>query len=185
MLDALTSAPSQVAEYAQRLGALHAEMQECVCYAGLPRQRQRLEDKIQRAGALPTRLRSPVLAVLESMPDGDRICHGDFHPGNVLLTAQGEVVIDWVDATCGDPLTDVARTTILTMGSVDGDQSSSPSLRSLARRFHADYIRHYFDLRPSGMSEYRRWLPIVAAARLSENIPELEAWLVAEAQKIE
>jgi hypothetical protein len=40
----------------------------------------------------------------------------------------------------------------------------------------------YFSLRPGGESEYSRWLPIVAAARLSENIPELEKWLVAQAE---
>ena len=31
------------------------------------------------------------------------------------------------------------------------------------------------------VNEYRRWLPIVAAARLSENIPELEQWLTKKA----
>jgi len=30
-------------------------------------------------------------------------------------------------------------------------------------------------------AEYRRWLPVVAAARLEENIPKLEHWLVARA----
>ena len=134
----------------------------------------------------PCRLvRSAVLAALEGMPDGDSICHGDFHPGNVLLSDRGEVIIDWIDATRGNPLADVARTTIVAMGSADGDETSSPSLRTLVRGFHAEYIRQYFSLRSVGMAEYRQWLPIVAAARLSEDIPELEAWLVAEAQKIE
>jgi hypothetical protein len=40
-----------------------------------------------------------------------------------------------------------------------------------------------FNLRPGGYEEYRRWLAVVAAARLSEHIPELEQWLVARADK--
>ena len=105
--------------------------------------------------------------------------------GRIEQTDRGEIIIDWIDATRGNPLADVVRTTVLALGPADGNQTSSSSLRSLARRLHAEYIRQYFSLRRAGVSEYRRWLPIVAAARLSENIPELEGWLVGEAQKIE
>jgi hypothetical protein len=51
------------------------------------------------------------------------------------------------------------------------------------RLFHARYVRHYLALRPGGEAEYGRWLPVAAAARLSENIPELETWLIAQAEK--
>lgn len=37
----------------------------------------------------------------------------DFHPDNVLLAARGPVIIDWPDATRGQPLADVARTSLL------------------------------------------------------------------------
>jgi hypothetical protein len=43
---------------------------------------------------------------------------------------------------------------------------------------HAAYLRHYFDLRPGGEKEYHHWLPVVAAARLSENIPEIQQWVM-------
>ena len=40
-----------------------------------------------------------------------------------------------------------------------------------------------FSLRPGGEDVYSRWLPIVAVARFSENIPELEKWLVEQVEK--
>jgi hypothetical protein len=40
---------------------------------------------------------------LRDMPDGDRLCHGDFHPMNVLGDASQPIVIDWPNA-CGDEL---------------------------------------------------------------------------------
>lgn len=42
------------------------------------------------------------------------ICHGDFHPGNILVSA-GEVtgVLDWPNAVVGDPAYDVAATKAL------------------------------------------------------------------------
>jgi hypothetical protein len=54
----------------------------------------------------------------------------------------------------------------------------------MVRLFHGAYLRRYFTLRPGGREEYGRWLPIVAAARLSENIPEIEQWLLAQADRM-
>jgi aminoglycoside phosphotransferase (APT) family kinase protein len=44
---------------------------------------------------------------------GDRIVHMDLHPLNVLMTADGPVVIDWSNARAGDPSIDVADTWVL------------------------------------------------------------------------
>jgi Phosphotransferase enzyme family len=38
------------------------------------------------------------MRVLDGLPDGDRLCHGDYHPGNVLLTANRTRVIDQAGA---------------------------------------------------------------------------------------
>ena len=78
--------------------------------------------KIERAQALPDDIRRRVLAALDTFPTGDRICHGDFHPGNILMTVRGEVVIDWIDVTRGNPLADLARTTILALGAAATDR---------------------------------------------------------------
>lgn len=41
---------------------------------------------------------------------GDRVVHRDLHPMNVVMTAAGPVVIDWSNASAGDPAFDVADT---------------------------------------------------------------------------
>jgi len=184
MVEILLRQPWRVFHFARRLAALHAQMHARACGPDFPSQHQRLESKIRRAAPLSSQVQATMLAAIRTLPTGDRLCHGDFHPGNVLLAEQGEVIIDWIDATCGNPLADVARSTMIALGSVASDQIPNPFIKALVRLFHAIYIRHYFRLRPGGEREYRRWLPIVAAARLSEQIPELEAWLVAQAQEI-
>ena len=127
---------------------------------------------MRHARVLPAHLQSTLLSLLEELPQGNRICHGDFHPGNVMLTTKGDIAIDWIDVTVGNPLADVARTAIISLGAAASDQIPNPLMKGFARLFHAIYLRRYFRLRPGGEREYRRWLPIVAAARLSENIPE-------------
>jgi aminoglycoside phosphotransferase (APT) family kinase protein len=58
---------------------------------------------------------------------GDRVVHRDLHPLNVIITADGPVVIDWANASAGDPAFDVADTWVLF---ACGD----PPLRALERR---------------------------------------------------
>lgn len=54
-----------------------------------------------------------VLETLERLKDGDTLCHGDFHPGNIILSNGHTVVIDFMNICRGDILYDVARTVFL------------------------------------------------------------------------
>lgn len=176
--------PWVVFAYSRLLAKLHAQMHDKIIENEVPDQHRNLQYKISKADVLPTSLKTVLLATLDSMPKGDRVCHGDFHPANVLLSAKGASVIDWIDASRGNPLADVARTTIIFFGSVETNQTRNLFLKIFIKTAHAEYLREYFRLRPDGMDEYRRWLPIVAAARLNEGMPELEQWLIRQAQKV-
>lgn len=44
---------------------------------------------------------------------GDRVMHLDLHPGNVMLTAAGPVVIDWSNGSAGPPGADVAMASLI------------------------------------------------------------------------
>jgi len=182
MLDAMQKAPWRAIQYGRHLAELHVKMHNSPSSAELPSQRRILIHKIQTAAALPASLKEAALSALQSLPDGDRVCHGDFHPANVLVTENGPVVIDWIDGSRGRPQADVARTTIISLGAAATAQISNPLLKFFVRLFHTVYLRRYFTLRPHGKDEYRQWLPVVAAARLNENILELESWLVHQAR---
>ena len=44
---------------------------------------------------------------------GDRLVHLDLHPLNVMMTSDGPMVIDWANASAGDPAVDVADTWVV------------------------------------------------------------------------
>jgi aminoglycoside phosphotransferase (APT) family kinase protein len=44
---------------------------------------------------------------------GDRLVHRDLHPMNVMMTPGGPMVIDWANASSGDPAFDLADTWVL------------------------------------------------------------------------
>ena len=175
--------PWMVISLSRILARLHADMHACAFNADVPDQHRKLENKIQRADALPTPLKTALLNSLHSLPEGDRVCHGDFHPANVLISGDNATVIDWIDAARGNPLADVARTTIIFLGSANTTQTPNPIIKLFSKLSHAVYLREYFRLHTNGQEEYHRWLSIVAGARLSENIPELEKWLIQQAGK--
>ncbi|MFN2167163.1 MAG: hypothetical protein ACK2U9_12985, partial [Anaerolineae bacterium] len=102
---------------------------------------------------------------------------------NVMMTAHGPVVIDWIDATLGRPLADVARSSVIVLGILAPGSGATWMERIMVRWHHRIYLRHYFRLRPGGEEEYRAWRPIVAAARMSEGITQLQGWLGSQVEK--
>ena len=153
MWDMIGRQPWLIFRYARQLAELHVEIHATTLRVDLPNQHQKLRDKINGAKALPNDLRIKTLAALETMPAEDRLCHGDFHPGNLMVAGQTTTIIDWIDATLGNPLADLARTTILLQGGVSS-QVQNPWHKIFIRALHARYVRHYFSLRPGGEREY-------------------------------
>jgi Ser/Thr protein kinase RdoA (MazF antagonist) len=184
MFEILLRKPWLLFKCAHIFAKLHVDMHESVLSARIPTQRERLMYKLRGAKALPPSTQNVLLEALNDLPEDNHVCHGDFHPANVLLTDHGGFVIDWGDTTRGNPLADVARTSIIMTGLVHTRQFPDPRFRIVSWIFHAAYLQNYFHLHPGGKDEYRRWLPIVAGARLSENIPELETWLLKQAEKV-
>ena len=133
MWEHLRDEPSAVAAHAATLAHLHATL-----FAlspppvVLPRLVDRLTSKIRAAAA---RQGVELLSALDEVPDDRRIvvCHGDLHPGNVILAASGPVVIDWFDASCGSPAADVARTLVLLSPECHGPSGVDPPARCRRR----------------------------------------------------
>lgn len=119
----------------------------------------RLADRIGRVSQLDAALRASLLARLAQLPEGHRLCHGDFHPFNIIGAPATAMVVDWPDATSGPPAADVARSYLLMLHGGSHDLATA-------------YLQRYLALSPLTDPEIRVWLPIIAAARLAENVPE-------------
>jgi uncharacterized protein (TIGR02172 family) len=186
MLAALTAQPWRLVHFARQLAELQADLHQRAVPAGMPAQCERMQRKIGAAEALPPATRQRVLALLDSLPTGHQLCHGDFHPDNVLLTARGPVIIDWIDATAGHPLADVARSSLLmSFAQPPADGTLDWKVRLFRRWFHSAYLAHYGRLRPYTEDELASWRLIAAAARLSETVPEREVRLLLAFVEIE
>lgn len=143
--------------------------------------RHGIEHKIQHAVGIDAAAKDRLRAKIRTIPPAARLCHGDFHPGNVLLTDNGPIVIDWLDATIGNPACDVARTSLLIRGYIATTPDLDPVERSTLVDFHDRYLTRYTAATRELAQEVDHWREVVAAARLSEGVVEPETWLVNEA----
>jgi aminoglycoside phosphotransferase (APT) family kinase protein len=156
-------------------GQVQAQLHAVQAPAAIPPLRAVLRQRIESEGRLPPHLARFALDTLDGLPDGDSLCHGDFHPANILMDGETPVLIDWTNATRGDAAADVARALmILRLGSPP--PGTSRALRVLAlfgRNILLQlYLRSYRRSRPLEMAAVARWEVPVAAARLSEGIEE-------------
>ena len=172
MMQEIMVNPGQLIPMAALLAELQATM-HTQHVSGLPRQRQRLQQQIGRAEGLTPELKREVLTFLDGLPDDHVLCHGDFHPENILMTAEGPVIIDWVDTSQGYPLADVARTSLLLrLGTLPAHLSEAERQEITKGRqlLHETYLERYLQLREVSLEALKQWEIPVAAARLSEGI---------------
>jgi uncharacterized protein (TIGR02172 family) len=184
MLEVLTQKPWLVTGYARQLAELQADM-HTRSVPELPTQQEILIRKITQADRLSEDVRQAALKALEKFPEEDKLCHGDFHPGNILMTRRGPVIIDWIDATRGSPVMDVARSSLLFGGGKP--PASIPRARLLniiQHPLYRIYLRRYLQLNRVDRHQLDQYIPIAAAARIDENIYFDEDRLLLIAQRV-
>lgn len=175
LLEDLMSKPWQVHSFARAMAALHVTVHQ-ITVTGIPPQTEKFRNLIQQHFDGTERKR--LLKYLDTLPEGDALCHNDFHPENIMLTDDGLIVIDWTNGTQGNPLADVARTSLmLTSGQTDTSISMRLLIQMFRGRLHKAYLNHYCFLTGVAPHEIDVWTPIVAAIRLVENIPGEETYL--------
>ena len=81
--------------------------------SNIPDYKQFLKSNVLNATSANLIEQNRVLKILNKLNDGDTLCHGDFHPGNILLSNGLTMVIDFMNVCHGDPLYDIARTVFL------------------------------------------------------------------------
>jgi aminoglycoside phosphotransferase (APT) family kinase protein len=173
--------PWEIVNIANVMATLHAKMHaiEIPVESDLPTLHRKLAQRIQEVPELNDRQKSGLLERLAALPDGSSILHGDFHPDNIMFTPGGPVIIDWIDASVGNPLADVARTKLLLMNGSPLPKMPNRWVLSTGRVVaYTLYECRYARLRPFDRREIDAWAPVLAGARLWERIPSETEWLV-------
>ena len=136
LLDVAARHPWRLGEYGRLLAGLHHRLHELPALPGLP----------------------------EAGVPGDRLVHRDLHPLNVLMTADGPVVIDWANAAAGDPAYDVADAWVLFASAEVPGSRFDRVLAAVGRRF---FLRGF--LRATDRDAARAAIPAAVEHRLGDR----------------
>ncbi len=172
--------PWTLIQAARAFAELHALLHACNL-PQLPPQRVELAREIEASEVLDRRMKRVALKALSELPDGTAICHNDFHLENVIVGTTGMVVIDWIWATRGDPLSDVAATLLfLRLGAIPNFTIARQATNKARAFFERIYLRRYMELRPAPVEQIRAWqLPVAAALTYHQTYPRRQRQLLA------
>lgn len=117
---------------------------------------EKLSRQIESANNLDNRHKSALIQKLDTITFENRLCHGDYHLFNLIMSDNNVTIIDWVDSSAGDIRADVYRTYLLYL--------------QFSKELADMYLRIY--CKKSGLlkDEVFQWAPIIAGARLSESV---------------
>jgi aminoglycoside phosphotransferase (APT) family kinase protein len=172
--------PERSNEVGRRLADVQLALFELVPPVTLPDQRDRLVSKIRLSAANVDTSLGVALELLPPRAGTPRLCHGDLHPSNVIVSDHGPVLVDWFDASRGDRVADIARSLLTLLG----DGATTPShlpgsdrgTLAVLTRAYLSRLQESLDISPGLLS---LWQAIGAAARLAEGVssePLLEVW---------
>lgn len=176
LLDLIMKKPFSTNAYVKQLADLQYQVHKSTGLE-LPKYKETLERNIRETDSLTDAQKKEVLKLLDQLPEGDALCHGDFHPGNIMVDGDNYYILDWMTAAAGNPAADVARTILLLRDAGLPDQM--PRLVKLIigrmrKNMAAAFIKQYLKISGIQIEEINKWRIVIAAARLVEWIPPSE-----------
>ena len=148
---------------------------------GLPSQKEMFSRRIKSSSGVLRERTGKILGYLDKLPDGDRVCHGDFYLGNIMMRKKDMVAIDWSTCYKGNPASDVAITCLIINSPVvpPGIPALLSGISAYPRWMtYTAYLDEYLRLSKIKAEEVSAWMLPVAAARLTDKIPGEEKWLM-------
>ncbi len=167
MLTRMIERPGDVVRLVEELVALQRSIHAVRLPDGLPSRLERMRAKIDGAVGFGVEQRNRGVDLLDRLPHGGAVLHGDLHPGNILLSVAGPVVIDWFDAAVGHPAADVERTALLL------DPHGATDLRHLrgaSTELIGDVHRVYCETWDgAALGNRTAWRAVIALGRVAEG----------------
>lgn len=155
--------PENMDGYLEMFTSLQVEVHSKTC-PGLVMLKDKLKRYIRKSDLSATD-RFDLYDRLMAMPAHFKLCHGDFHPSNVVITEDGTpFIIDWSHAAQGNASADAVRTYLslrMNWGLAVGEM----------------YIKKYCEKSNTDIDYVQKWTPIIAAAETVRGNEEQREFL--------
>lgn len=138
----------------------------------LNRQKDKLRRMINSVKSIDPSIRYDLQMRLDGLKGGNKVCHGDFVPSNIIIPDDGSdpYVIDWAHVTSGIPAVDAAQTYLLFK--VEHPDSAEK------------YLNLYSKKSDTAKQIIMNWVPVVAAAELARGRRQREKFLMKQIEAV-
>jgi len=182
MWERMKAEPRSVPALVVQLVELQLEIQR-TNVSELSTMRDRLRQKVGGAVQITEEDRRKAHGLLAALPAGTALCHGDFHPANVILSDRGPIILDWFDAARGDITADFVRSSLLMRPPTDRSAWLAGATPELLDRVHSYYITELVRRGDFEVRTFGSWEAVMAVARMAEPVPDEDLIAVWEAWK--
>jgi uncharacterized protein (TIGR02172 family) len=172
LLNILSEKPMRMARIAVQMARLHHRINSVAYPDAVNSQKQNMITAIASSGVLSEDEKNKITAYIDTLPDERFLCHGDFHPDNIMID-DDVWIIDWMTGTSGSPACDAARCKMILECSdiPDSIPAVMRFLLSLGKKaLAAKYVKEYCRISGLHAGEIDKWMLPLYAARLAEDL---------------
>lgn len=128
---------------------------------------------------IPTHIKTGILALIERLQPGDGLCHGDLHPGNVIMTEEGPRLVDWTGTVRAPAALDLGFSHVL-LAELAPEVADDPERpRAVNAALQAEYAQLAGISRAALTAAIEPYLPIVRVlVFLGGAVPALQERLL-------
>ncbi|MFW6030342.1 MAG: aminoglycoside phosphotransferase family protein [Halanaerobiales bacterium] len=179
MLNSIENQPLKASVFGKQMAQVHYQIHSF--NHELPKTFNEIFDitkNLQTIGSNATRIKNYVNQLINIYPDMC-VCHGDFHPDNIML-GKKVMVLDWTNAYTGHPLSDVAKTNLILSSPFIPEDIKGITrilLKFIKKKIKKSYLEEYIKLSNFSQTDIDLWTLPMAVVRLADNIPSEKKWL--------
>ena len=136
--------------------------------SGLPDLTDMYTHEIATTPYLTAKQKEKILAYMKSLGKGKtNLCHGDIHALNIMYNGEKYWIIDWEDASKGDPAADACMSYFYSLrrSAKDNYDSAEP------------YLRMFCEESGIAREDVLAWLPVIAGVQVNINDDEDRAFI--------
>lgn len=174
MLEQLTRHPLTMAKDTRHFAAMHAQLLSIHANGEL----HSITDVFQYYTSQPPLIDEKLIdftsKLMKELPINDYLCHGDFHPGNILIQDDLRYIIDWTGAYQSDFISDIAHTYLL--------MTHVPEIPGQSHLLHATigfmgshiakmYLKEMFKLKNIDPGAFSKWTVVMSFLRVYYGRP--------------
>lgn len=135
-------------------------------------QAEMIKGMIWRAAYLTQEEKQYICKIIDKLPSKNSLCHGDPNPRNFIIRDGKPVIIDWMNATIGNPAADIAEYIIMVRYATlppEIDNSFGAYFNGIKESVIQTFIDEYIKLSNMKYEEIEQWILPVMAGKLSTD----------------